>query len=173
MSENARKNLISGEGSDHIKDTSNNSFYPPERQNIDSITNNHGKKIIEICKSTDMRILNGRTNGDSLGRPSFHDKSGTSLVDYIICNQNLMTKIKHLVVKSPNYLSDHSQVIAWTNLHKTTDIINNAPLQPPLSELPLQYIWNNESSENFKKVLKTDELQEKINAFFDKNFTPD
>ena len=167
------EDFISSEGSDHIKDTSNNSFYPPERQNIDSITNNHGKKIIEICKSTDMRILNGRTNGDSLGRPSFHGKNGTSLVDYIICNQNLMTKIKHLVVKSPNYLSDHSQVIAWTNLHKTTDIINNAPLQPPLSKLPLQYIWNNESSENFKKVLKTDELQEKINAFLDKNFTPD
>jgi hypothetical protein len=37
-----------------------------------------------------MRILNGLTNGDSLGRPSFHSKNGTSSVDYIICNQNLI-----------------------------------------------------------------------------------
>jgi hypothetical protein len=79
-----------------------------------------------------MRILNGRTNGDSLGRPSLHSKKGTSSVDYIICHQNLMPKVKHLVGKSPNYLSDHSQVITWINLHQTTNTINNTPLQPPI-----------------------------------------
>ena len=40
-------------------------------------------------------------------------------------------------------------------------------------QLALIYEARNESSENLKKVLKTDELQEKINAFLDKNFTPD
>ena len=47
-----------------------------------------------------------------------------------------MPKVKHLVVKSPNYLSDHSQVITWINLRQTTNTINNTPLQPPISKLP-------------------------------------
>ena len=29
-----------------------------------------------------MRILNGRTKGDSLGRPTFHGRDGTSVVLY-------------------------------------------------------------------------------------------
>ena len=61
------EDFVSSDGSDHIQDTSDNSFQPQERQNFDSTINNHGKKIIEICKSTEMRILNGRINGDSLG----------------------------------------------------------------------------------------------------------
>ncbi len=117
---NKLKDFVSNDGSNHNQDTSDNSFQPLERQNFDSIANNHGKKIIEICKNTDMRILNGRTIGDSVGRPTFHGKNGTSLVDYIICDQKLIPKVKHLVVKSPIYLSDHSQVITWINLFKTT-----------------------------------------------------
>jgi hypothetical protein len=84
-----------------------------------------------------------------------------------------MPKVKHLFVKSPNYLSDHSQVITWINLHQTTNTINNTPLQPPISKLPLQYILNNESNENFKKALKSDELQEKLSTFLENDFSSD
>jgi hypothetical protein len=84
-----------------------------------------------------------------------------------------MPKVKHLVVKSPNYLSDHSKVITWINLRQTTNTINNTPLQPPISKLPLQYIWNNESNENFKKALKSDELQEKLSTYLENDFSSD
>jgi hypothetical protein len=118
------EDFVSSDGSDHIQDTSDFSFQPPERQNFDNTINNHGKKIIELCKSTDMIILNGRINGDYLGRPTFHGNNGTSVVDYVIFNQHLIPKVKHLVVKSPNYLSDHSQVITWINFYKNTNIDN-------------------------------------------------
>lgn len=89
---NARTNkledFVSSEGSNLILDTSENSLRPTERQNFDSITNNHGKKLIEICKSCDLRILNGRTMGDSLGRPTFHGKNGTSVVEYMISTRS-------------------------------------------------------------------------------------
>ena len=81
---NARTNklddFVSSEGSELIHDTSENSLCPTERQNFDSVINNHGKQLIEICKNCDLRILNGRTMGDSLGRPTFHGKNGTSVV---------------------------------------------------------------------------------------------
>ena len=164
---------VSNKGSDHIHDTSENSFHPPGRQNFDTNINNHRKQLIDICKNTDMKILNGRTNGDSLGRPTFHGKNVTSTVDYIICNQDLIPKAKNLVVKSPSYLSDHSQVITWVNLHKTTNSHNIIPPQPSLTKLPLKYIWTDDSSETFRKALKSDELQRQLNTFLDNNFSSD
>ena len=77
------------------------------------------------------------------------------------------------MVKSPNYLSDHSQVITWINLYKNTNTDNITTSQPPISKLPLQYIWNNESSKNFKKALKSEELQEKLSTFLDNDFSSD
>ena len=40
----------------------------PGRKNFDQHLNEHGKLLLEICKSLDMRILNGRCKGDSFGR---------------------------------------------------------------------------------------------------------
>ena len=65
--------FVSKEGNQFINDVSETSWHPKIRQNFDT-NNNHGKHLINICKSTDMRILNGRTRGDSLGRPTFHEK---------------------------------------------------------------------------------------------------
>ncbi len=173
---NARTNklddFVSSEGSELIHDTSENSLHPTERQNFDSVINNHGKKLIEICKNCDLRILNGRTMGDSLGRPTFHGKNGTSVVDYIICNQNLIQNIKHLIVKTPCYLSDHSQIITWLDTHETSLPENNgdAHLQPQLKKLPLQYIWNDISKNHFIKELKSNETQQKLTKFFNTDF---
>jgi hypothetical protein len=58
-----------------------------------------------------MRILNGRTLGDSFGKPTSHvHKNGTSVVDYIICDQELTQTIENVIVKPPISLSDHSQI---------------------------------------------------------------
>ena len=106
--------------------TSENSLCPTERQNFDSVINNHGKQLIEICKNCDLRIFNGGTMGDSLGRATFHGKNGTSVVDYIICNQNLIPNIKHLIVKASCYLSDHNHIITWLDLHEMSLSENNS-----------------------------------------------
>ncbi|CAB4000931.1 Hypothetical predicted protein [Paramuricea clavata] len=75
------EDYISNKGNKHVYNINEHSLQPLERQNIDGIINNHGKQLINICKNSDMRILNGRTKGDSLGRPIFHRKNGTSVID--------------------------------------------------------------------------------------------
>ena len=74
-----------------------------QRKSFDNDLNNHGKRLLEICRSADLRILNGRINGDSL----FHGKSGISVIDYSICDQDLLRNITSFIVKEPNSLSDH------------------------------------------------------------------
>ena len=71
------EDFISNDGNKHLNDFNRNNNQK-SRENFDSTINNHGKRIIDICKIHDLRILNGRTKGDSLGRPTFH---GTSVVD--------------------------------------------------------------------------------------------
>ena len=163
--------FLSDEGSKHIQDTSEHSNQTTERENFDLTINNHGKRLIAICKTNDLRILNGRTKGDSLGRPTFHGKNGTSLIDYIICNQDLQQNIKHLVVKSPCYLSHHSQVTTWVNIYNASETDNQNQVQPTLEKLPLQYIWTNDSKDIFTKKLRSSETQEKFNTFLDNNYS--
>ena len=141
----------------------------------ESIINSNGKKVIEICKKCDLRILNGRTLGDSLGRPTFHGINGTSTVDYIICNQNLVPNIKHFIVRAPCYLSDHNQIITWLDLHKTSSLDNDSDthFQPPLEKLPFQYTWNSNVKDIFIKELKSKETQRKLTDFINTDFSND
>ena len=68
-------------------DQSHLSSSSSQRNSFDNNINNHGKRLLEICRSADLRILNGRVSGDSLGRATFHGKAGISVVGYAICDQ--------------------------------------------------------------------------------------
>ena len=167
------EDFISNDGSNHINDTSEHSFSPPERQSFDLTSNNHGKKLIDICKSCDLRILNGRTLGDSLGRPTFHGTNGISVIDYVLCNQDLLQSIKHLVVNSPCYLSDHSQVTAWFDLYQASSLETNTNTlpQPQLEKLPFQYAWSDGSKDIFINQLKSNETQRKLDRFLENDYS--
>ena len=52
--------------------------------------------------SCDLRILNGRTKGDSFVKITYSPK-GTSVVDYIIVNQDMAQMIKSFIVKQPTF----------------------------------------------------------------------
>ena len=113
------EDFISHEGNTFINDTTENSFIPVERNNFDGTINQHGKWLIELCKTCNLRVLNGRTLGDSFGRPTYHGKNGISLIDYAICDQDFRRSVENLVVKPPTYLSDYSQIVTWI---KTTQL---------------------------------------------------
>ncbi len=78
------KDFIETDGNEYIQNLNPDFSYNSKRQN------NHGKRLIELCKNCNLRILNGQTKGDSLGQPTFHKKYGSSTIDYVICNTKLM-----------------------------------------------------------------------------------
>ena len=85
-------------------DQSEFSLCPTQRNSFDNEVNSHGKRLLEICKGADLRILNGRVSGDSLGRVTFHGKNGVSVVDYAVCDQDLLSQVANFVVKDPLHL---------------------------------------------------------------------
>ncbi len=104
-----------------------------------------------------MRILNGRAKGDSLGRSTFHGRNGTSTIDCIICDQETFQNVDYFVVKPPTYLTDHSQIVTWDNIHKNlpeSETNSSKPEQTPLHKLPLQFDWSENSKNNFRQTLK-------------------
>ena len=148
-------------------DQSQFSFGLTRRNSFDNELNNHGKRLLEICKSADLRILNGRVSGDSLGRATFHGKTGVSVVDYVICDQNLFSHFKSFVFKMPTYLSDHSPLVTWLSIG--TEICNQdaLPKNATLTRLPKQFLWESNLSPKFKEVLQSSSMQILIQDYLD------
>ena len=140
-------------------DFSESSLCATQRKSFDNDLNNHGKRILEICRSADLRILNVRINGDSLGRPTFHCKSGISVIDYSICDQDLLRNITSFIVKEPNSLSDHSPIIL------DNDSSNEAIINDSLTPLPKQFFWENDSSQKVRASLQSEDIQRMIHDF--------
>ena len=119
------------------------------------------KKLLEICKTLDLRIVNKRANGDTLGRPTFHGKNGTSVIDYIICNQYTLLNVNSFVVKQPSYLSDHSAIVAWLNVNNSlpTNNTQTSNSTDRLTSLPRQFCWESDSYLKFRNMLRMESIQ--------------
>ena len=71
----------------------------PKRRNCDNTINSHGERIIHLCHTFDLKILNGRTIGNALGNYSpLNANKGESTIDYITCNETLYKCIETFMV---------------------------------------------------------------------------
>lgn len=79
-----------------------------QRSNQDPKINEYGRTLINICRSTGMRICNGRTAGDREGACTCYPYTGgQSLVDYFLACPGLMPKVRYLAVSPPEVGFDH------------------------------------------------------------------
>ena len=128
---------------------------PKPRKNLDKTFNNMGLKLIDLCKSHDLQILNGRSIGDPFGYFTFHDTlQGASTIDLAVLSDPLVKRVKTFSVNTPNDYSHHCKIVLrLDNIIKppTTDEI----VEYKWMELDTKFLWQDESEENFKKALKS------------------
>ena len=60
-----------------------------DRYSCDLTIDTRGKELLELCISNQLRILNGRTCGDSSGKFTCFNYAGNSVVDYFIASERL------------------------------------------------------------------------------------
>lgn len=60
-----------------------------EQKNQDKRINNYGGKLLELCKSSGLRIVNGRHHGDVPGYYTFFCSRGNSVIDYLLTKSSL------------------------------------------------------------------------------------
>ena len=81
------------------------------RQNVDThAVDAQGKKLLELCKNSRVRILNGRTNGDRFGKFTRFPaaiRESPSTIDYVLADCEIRQQIKSLTVLPSYGLSDH------------------------------------------------------------------
>ena len=79
-----------------------------KRINVDkSPSNTNGTAMIEFCKSTGFRILNGRIDKNNSSGFTCFSSNGNSVVDYALLKQELFPLIKSFRVNEVTDLSDH------------------------------------------------------------------
>ena len=74
--------------------------------------------LLDFCKQTNLRILNGRFGSDSgIGKFTCHRHRGESIVDYILTSTDILPLVYRFSVGDPNILTDHS-IINFSLLEK-------------------------------------------------------
>ena len=69
---------------------SNVSASLPHRATMDNICNLSGLKLLDICLSSDLKIVNGRIGNDAgIGRYTFMSSQSPSLIDYVLASYAL------------------------------------------------------------------------------------
>lgn len=122
--------------------------------------NNNGLLLLDFCKQTGLRIMNGRVGNDSeIGRYTFVGHRGCSVVDYGICSQNLFNFIKEFEVQEPNILSDHCMINFSFDFIKQQ--VSDAPSED-FEYVNSKFVWNNELKEEYLEKLQQSLTTEKL-----------
>ena len=90
--------------------------YIQPRQNCDKVwspmaSDTWGPELLELCKTSSMLILNGRTPGNEMGKYTFGTASSRrrSTIDYCIASAHCM--FQHCLEDAFEYAADHHSVI--------------------------------------------------------------
>ena len=137
----------------------------PRRSMDEKSPDTQGKRILELCQSNGLRILNGRTAGDRWGlltRYPLSSRESPSLLDYAICSTTHTKRIESFQVYPISDLSDHCCISCklTTNEQQQREVEGLAPKseepkRPRFQlDLALQYAENLKKQEGFLELRK-------------------
>ena len=79
----------------------------------------HHKQLLDFCKATGFKILNGRIGDDGkIGNFTCHTAAGSSIVDYCLTREHNFELVDNFHIGEINTISDH----AYLELHLKIDI---------------------------------------------------
>ena len=115
--------------------------------NEDKVVNAQGKRIIEFCKMTNLRIANGRLGVDkNIGKFTCHTYNGASTVDYYLCCAPLFDLFCEFKVHDINEFSDHCPVEAHLKL-------SHNPRCSIVSKVAEKLLWDEQKRGIFLQIL--------------------
>ena len=118
-----------------------------KRISQDSIVDTRGKDLLDICIGNKLRIVNGRTLGDSIGKYTCYKPIGCSVIDYFIVSENLLNQVLYMSVS--DFLTDYSDCHCMLTLKRLASFQKES-INKNLKELPCRYAWTESSSIHFQ-----------------------
>ena len=157
---------------DYINNDGDNAFVPlpdvyvpdlpmPSRRSHDMVVNTYGRKLLELCKCSSLRLLNGRKLGDSLGKFTCHEYGGSSTIDYMLTNPSLYEHIQYFKVNDwLGHFSDHCAIECGLDI----EIAHVENVKCKITPRPCRYKWYEESPSIFKQTLLSGDIQEHVKS---------
>ena len=97
---------------DIYSDFIDNHNYKPDtylyRCTQDQTVNTFGHKLLDLCRSTSLRIANGRLGNDKVGTFTFANYNSHSVIDYLLLNEAGFKHINDFTIHSFTEWSDHA-----------------------------------------------------------------
>lgn len=125
----------------------------------------HGKLLLDLCKGSGLRILNGRKFGDLCGNYTCYNHWGNpSTIDYMLCHTDLYNDVDYFKVHDLMPSSIHCMISCCikTGWYVYDDIFSN---DDKLHDIPEQYFWSSKSTELWKWAMSQPDILSEINAF--------
>ena len=122
------------------------------RCNQDQVVNERGRKLIELCVQCRLRILNGRSLGDSQGYFTCHRPQGSSAVDHMLLSEEMLHRVQFFHVYEKLDLSDHCKISMMMRCKvRKPDMHDKTKLTP----MPHNYKWEESSIRSYQYALTT------------------
>ena len=136
-----------------------------ERKSMDKKLDSRGRDLLDLCIRNQIRILNGRTLGDTFGNFTCFTPNGISTVDYVLVLESILDQIFHFrVCNFVPTLSDCHCLLEWSLSAKYC--INNINNDVNTQELIPGFIWSDSSDLLFQEALCSNEIQHRLKSFF-------
>lgn len=81
-----------------------------KRMNPDKSRNEYGFKLLKLCKSTGLRILNGRHGSGFANDYTYCGATSLSVIDYLISTIDLFNYVDKFIISNFNEYSDHASL---------------------------------------------------------------
>ena len=146
-----------GKNNDFVINDFNNSVFDDEdyipdvpipRSTLDNTTNSQGHQILDLCKSTELRICNGRL--DKTGNYTYCSTIGSSVIDYLLINYNDFSCIDQFKVLEFNEFSDHAPLYFSLCAFVGDGVYDNS-----LNDEKIKICWDESKRDNYRRVLIT------------------
>ena len=120
-----------------------------------------GGELIELCKSMNLNILNGRKTGDLFGKITSFQWNGQSVVDYALTSNELFPHISYFKVgEYIPWISDHCSLSFKVNI-KTPYI---KPITENLNNVPDRFYFRTNDKTKLLQGLKSIEVTAKLDT---------
>jgi hypothetical protein len=141
------------------------------RNTQDNVVNQFGRKLLDLCRHTNMCILNGRSLGDIQGQPTSYQYNGSSIIDYCVVKRELFRRIMYFTVLTPSHVSDHSSIsICVDGVHRINQ--TNYSDETKFSKLPCGYKWD-VCKNNYENIINSPHFVTRLDALCNDNYNID
>ena len=127
-----------------------------------------GKLILDLCKTTGLKILNGRIIGDSKGQftrfPLHKNTDKPSTIDYVLCGPSLMNEVFSFSILPFSELSDHCCLSLTIKVNREQAVCDESDSEVTVTPGRESYIFDQNRIDIFKENIRTDRNLDTLNT---------